>query len=97
MDDDPLVLTNTVAMLQDLGHTAIPASSGQQALDLLRTEDSIDLLLTDEIMPGMTGTELAAAIREWPKLSIILATGFAETPSDRGAPPRLAKPFTQTE
>ena len=98
VDDDPLVLTNTVAMLEDLGHTAIAASAGRQALDVLREEDSIDLVITDEIMPGITGTELAKAIRaEWPELSIILATGFAEAPLDRGRLPRLRKPFSQTE
>jgi CheY-like chemotaxis protein len=98
VDDDPLVLTNTVAILEDLGHAAIAASSGRLALDVLRKDDSIDLVITDEIMPGMTGTELAKVIRaEWPTLSIILATGFAEAPSDRDGPPRLTKPFTQTE
>jgi len=98
VDDDPLVLTNTIAMLDDLGHTAIAASSGRQALNVLREENSVDLVITDEIMPGMTGTELAKAIRTgWPTLSIILATGFAEAPLERIALPRLSKPFTQTE
>ena len=98
VDDDPLVLTNTIAMLDDLGHTAIAASSGRQALNVLREENSVDLVITDEIMPGMTGTELAKAIRtEWPTLSIILATGFAEAPLERVTLPRLSKPFTQTE
>ena len=49
-------------------------------------------------MPDMTGAELAKAIRaEWPKLPVILATGFAETPSGRVELPRLAKPFTQAD
>ena len=49
-------------------------------------------------MPDMTGTELANAIRaEWPKLSVILATGFAEAPTNHLALPRISKPFTQTE
>jgi PAS domain S-box-containing protein len=98
VDDDPLVLTNTVAMLEDFGHTAIAASSGRQALNVLREENAIDLVIADQVMPGMTGMELAKAIRaEWPKLSIILASGFAEAPIDRLALPRLSKPFTQTE
>jgi PAS domain S-box-containing protein len=98
VDDDPLVLTNTVAMLEDVGHTAIAASSGRQALNLLREDNSIDLVITDQIMPGMTGIELANVIRaEWPKLSVILATGFAETPTGQLPLPRLSKPFTQTE
>ena len=85
-------------MLEDFGHAAFAASSGRQALKVLREENSIDLVITDQIMPGMTGMELAKAIRtEWPKLSIILATGFAETPIDRLVLPRLSKPFTQTK
>jgi DNA-binding LytR/AlgR family response regulator len=49
-------------------------------------------------MPEMTGAELARTIRaKWPKLSIVLATGFAETPADSIALPRLSKPFTQAE
>src|SRR5471030_1630230 len=42
-------------MLEELGHTAIAATSGRIALDVLRKEDSIDLVITDEVMPGMTG------------------------------------------
>lgn len=98
MDDDPLVLNNTIAMLEDLGHTAIAAPSGRIALDVLRSMDSLDLVITDQIMPDMTGTELATAIRaEWPKLPVILATGFAETPAGTVPLPRLAKPFNQAE
>jgi PAS domain S-box-containing protein len=98
VDDDPLILTNTVAMLEDLGHTAIGASSGRMALEILRSADTVDLVVTDQVMPDMTGAELAKVIRaEWPKLPIILATGFAETPSGRVALPRLSKPFTQED
>jgi CheY-like chemotaxis protein len=85
-------------MLEDLGHTAIAAPSGRMALEILRSADSIDLVITDQIMPDMTGAELAKAIRaEWPKLPVILATGFAETPLDSVPLPRLAKPFKQTD
>jgi PAS domain S-box-containing protein len=98
VDDDPLVLTNTVAMLEELGHTAIEASSGKRALEILGEDNSIDLIVTDQAMPEMTGAELARTIRaKWPKLSIVLATGFAETPADSIALPRLSKPFTQAE
>jgi PAS domain S-box-containing protein len=98
VDDDPLVLTNTFAMLEDLGHVAIAASSGRVALEILRSGEAVDLVITDQIMPDMTGMELAKAIgAEWPKLPIILATGFAETPIGRVALPRIAKPFTQKD
>jgi CheY-like chemotaxis protein len=70
---------NTVAMLEDLGHTVFEACSGKEALDILRREDSIDLVVTDQAMPKMTGTELAKVIRnEWPDIPVLLATGYAD-------------------
>ncbi len=99
VDDDSLVLLNTVAMLEDLGHTALAAASGQQALDILRQEARVDLLIVDQAMPHMTGTQLAAAVKvEWPDLPMILATGYAELPP--GTNPvlqRLNKPFRQSD
>ncbi|MGC1780323.1 MAG: PAS domain S-box protein [Xanthobacteraceae bacterium] len=98
VDDDSLVLTNTVAMLEDLGHTAIGVSSGNAALETLRQDDSIDLVITDQIMPQMTGMQLADAIKtEWPGLAVILASGFAETPAGKQRLPQLSKPFNQSE
>ena len=98
VDDDALVLTNTLAMLEDLGHTAIGASSGAAALDILRRDDSIDVVITDQIMPQISGMQLASAIKTiWPGLPIILATGFAEAPASAAELPRLSKPFTQGE
>jgi PAS domain S-box-containing protein len=99
VDDDGLVLTNTIAMLDDLGHTAIAASSGPEALDILRQQGSVDLVITDYAMPRMTGLQLADAIKkEWPELPVIVATGFAEMEPDTELDlPKLAKPFTETE
>jgi PAS domain S-box-containing protein len=99
VDDDPLVLTNTIAMLEDLGHTAIAAASGDEALRLLRKQERVDLVITDQAMPQMTGAELAEVIRvEWPGLQVIIATGFAEIPPGFAANlPRLAKPFNEFE
>jgi PAS domain S-box-containing protein len=97
VDDDSLVLNNTAAMLEDLGHTVFEALSGEQALDILRRKQRIDLVITDHVMPEMTGLELAETIRaSWPSMPIVIATGFAETPSNpRIELPRLAKPFDQ--
>ena len=99
VDDDALVLMNTVAMLEDLGHTAFEAFSGKDALEILRREDSIDLVITDQAMPHMTGTQLAKAIKqEWPDVSVLLATGYAELrPEDEIGLPKLSKPFLQGE
>ena len=99
VDDDGLVLTNTVAMLDDLGHTGISASSGKEALNILRQQNSVDLVITDYAMPQMNGLQLADAIKkEWPGLPIIIATGFAEMePETESSLPKLAKPFTEAE
>ena len=99
VDDDALVLMNTVGMLEDLGHTVIEAYSGKEALEILRREDSVDLVVTDQAMPKMTGTELAKVIRsEWPDIPVLLATGYAEmAPRDDIGLPKLAKPYLQRE
>ena len=99
VDDDALVLMNTIAMLEDLGHTAFEAFSGKQALEILHREDSVDLVITDQAMPQMTGTQLAKAIKqEWPDVSVMLATGYAEIkPEDDIGLPKLSKPFLQGE
>ena len=99
VDDDSLVLTNVVAMLEDLGHKVIDVSSGSRALDVIDADPSVDLVVTDQAMPGMSGLQLIAAIQaRRPTLPVILATGYAELPPgiDR-AIGRLAKPFTQRE
>ena len=99
VDDDPLVSFNTSAMLEEMGHTVFTAVSGTRALEILRGEDPIDLLITDQAMPGMKGSELAATIRaEKPDLPVIIATGYAELSAEEGAEfPKLAKPFFQQE
>jgi PAS domain S-box-containing protein len=99
VDDDALVLMNTIAMLEDLGHTVFEAFSGKQALEILQREDSVDLVITDQAMPHMTGTQLAKAIKqEWPNVSVLLATGYAEIkPEDDIGLPKLSKPFLQGE
>jgi CheY-like chemotaxis protein len=99
VDDDPLVALNTSALLEELGHTVYSAPSAMQALEILRREKTIDLLITDQLMPGMTGSELASRIRaEKAQFPIILATGYAElAPGEGEGLPRLAKPFSQRE
>jgi PAS domain S-box-containing protein len=97
VDDDPLVLTNTVDLLEDLGHTVLQAGTAEEALRLLRADTSIALLVSDHVMPQMTGAQLiATAQQERAHLPVVLATGYAELPA--GLPPqvvRLSKPFDQ--
>jgi CheY-like chemotaxis protein len=95
-DDDALVLMNTVAMLEDLGHEVIEAHSASRALEIAQSGERFDLVVTDQAMPGMTGVQLATTLRESsPTLPIILATGYAELPPGSDSTlVRLAKPFT---
>jgi DNA-binding NtrC family response regulator len=97
VDDDALVLANTRAMLEDLGHTVIMAYSGEQALEQLERTSGVDLVITDHAMPKMTGSDLAKRITaRRPDMPIILATGYAELPTATDATlPRLAKPYRQ--
>jgi signal transduction histidine kinase/CheY-like chemotaxis protein len=100
VDDDNLVLMNMTAMLEDLGHTVIDASSGADALAIIDAGTRLDLVISDQAMPGMTGMQLHDAIRaRRPELPFVLATGFAELPAgiERRRLRRLAKPFTQGE
>jgi len=99
VDDDALVLMNTVHMLEDLGHTVFEAYSGYEALEILKREDGIDLVVTDQAMPKMTGTELAKIIkREWPDIPVLLATGYADrVRGDDVGLPKLTKPYMQRE
>jgi PAS domain S-box-containing protein len=99
VDDDSLVLLNTCAMLEDMGHTVLQAMSGLEALEIIERGDRIDLLVSDQAMPGMTGLQLISAVRALrPDLPVILATGFAELPPGADASlHRLAKPFRQVD
>ncbi len=100
VDDDALVLINTAAMLDDLGHEVLTASSGKEGLELLQARSDVDLVICDELMPHMTGTEMARIIHAaHPDMPFVLASGYAslggadETAAD--ALPKIAKPFTQ--
>lgn len=97
VDDDALVLMNTTALLEDLGHRVIEASSAREALAILEGGGEIDLLITDHAMPQMTGAQLIAEVgQRWPALPVILATGYADLPAGAGVL-RLNKPFWQAD
>jgi CheY-like chemotaxis protein len=89
----------TVDMLEDLGHEVVEAGSAAEALTLLQAGAHLDMVITDQAMPGMRGTELAAQIvQKYPGLPIILATGYAELPNEEASGlPRLSKPFRQED
>ena len=98
VDDDRLVLFNTTAMLEDLGHEVVEASSADEAMAQLE-KGGFDMLITDQAMPRMTGLQLLEVVRQrWPSLPVILATGYAEIPgSTQVTVPKLSKPFTERD
>lgn len=96
VDDDPLVLLNTVAMLEDLGHEAIGMPSAVMAMALFTNRDDIDLVVTDQAMPDMTGVDLLAALADLrPGLAAIIASGYGTGIEVPEHAMRLNKPFDQ--
>jgi PAS domain S-box-containing protein len=88
-------------LLEELGHTVIEASGGDEALDLCRArQGAIDILLTDVVMPTMNGRDLAEKVRELkPEIRVIYMSGYtAKAIENRGileaGIPFLQKPFT---
>lgn len=65
VDDNEINRRVLSAMLKKLGHKMIAASSGQEALDIVRSGMAIDLILMDCEMPGMNGFETTESIRHW--------------------------------
>jgi PAS domain S-box-containing protein len=100
VDDDPLVLMNTATMLEDLGHKVWSARSGEMALDILeKSASEIDLVITDQAMPHLSGLQLAEKINAaWPAIPVIMATGYANLSAvETKRVPELPKPFSQRQ
>ena len=79
VDDDRLSLMSTAAMLNNLGYRVFSATTGKQALSIIRKEIVPDLVIIDHSMPDMNGLELAEAIKsEWPDIRLIFTTPLAD-------------------
>jgi signal transduction histidine kinase/CheY-like chemotaxis protein len=97
VDDDVAVRATTAAVLRDLGYDVREASGGAEALDLLRRDSQIEVLLTDVVMPGMNGAELARlapGVRHG--VAILFMSGYADPAEITGALRRhrmVRKPF----
>lgn len=98
VDDEEHVRASTSYMLADLGYQVIEAASGEEALQLLDAGQQFDLLVTDHLMPGISGTDLARMVRAArPETAILLVSGYADR---EGLDPdlrRLNKPFRESE
>jgi len=97
VDDEDLIRGTTAQMLDDIGYTVIEAASAQEALPHLSNPE-LAMLLTDHLMPGMSGTELAReAQSRRPGLPILIISGYADLDEVAADLPRLMKPFLASE
>jgi two-component system, cell cycle response regulator CpdR len=95
VDDDPLVLELTVAMLEELGCDVLQAHSGNDALEKIADDPSIEILIADINMPGLSGTELAERARSFrDELPVILLSGRE---SDSHGYPLIRKPVLRSD
>ena len=100
VEDEEGVRRMSVETLRSLGYTVRHAPDGATALRLLEELGEVSLLLTDIVMPGMTGKELAtAAMEKWPELPVLYTTGYTRNAVVHGGivdpgVAFLSKPFT---
>jgi PAS domain S-box-containing protein len=79
VDDEPEVRALVIEVLEDLGYTVLQAGNGTEALNVLKTDAHVDLLVTDVGLPGMNGRQVADAARAHrPGLTVLFITGYAE-------------------
>jgi signal transduction histidine kinase/ActR/RegA family two-component response regulator len=99
VDDESLVLTMAETILTDFGYKVLTASGGQKALAILGQPGvNVDLVITDLVMPGMGGRELAERIRQGnPRLPVMPTSGYVLADDKKGGAGYLQKPFTSTE
>mgnify|MGYP001952205579 CR=1 FL=1 len=98
VDDEELVRASTSYMLAELGYRVIEAACGEEAMQLVVNGESFDLLVTDHLMPGINGTDLARLVRaSRPGIAILLVSGYAEREGLDPELPRLTKPFRKSE
>jgi CheY-like chemotaxis protein len=99
VDDEDIVRTATADMLRDVGYDVVEFASASQALVALRSGIEADILISDYLMPGMTGANLVKELWTQAKhMPALLITGYAnageDVPSDL---PLLSKPFRQVD
>jgi CheY-like chemotaxis protein len=99
VDDEDLVLTMGQTILGAYGYRVLTANSGQKALDALASNQAIDLVITDLVMPAMSGSELVEHIRQVsPATRILCTSGYVwPTGPHTEATDYLQKPFTSQD
>jgi CheY-like chemotaxis protein len=94
VDDEELVRASTSEMLQELGYSVLQAHSAEDALRMVRDGLRPSVLITDHLMPGLSGTQLARTVQNvLPDLPVLIVSGYAELEGIDPDLERLTKPF----
>ena len=102
VEDEPMVRSVAERALTRHGYTVITADNGEDALEILSSGETIDLLISDVVMPGMDGpTMVREARKSWPDLKILFMSGYAEEQLRKSIDIEnvnfLPKPFSVTD
>jgi two-component system, cell cycle sensor histidine kinase and response regulator CckA len=99
IDDEDLLLTMGEMVLSSYGYRVLTANSGQRALEIFAEKGpEIDLVITDLVMPNMSGRELIERLRrQAPTVKVICASGFVRPPSSEEKENYLQKPFASQD
>ena len=98
VDDEPLIRMSTADMLGEMGYSVTEAASGEEALEIVEAGLEPAILITDQLMPGITGTELVLRVRQLsPATIVLIISGYAEVEGIAPNLPRLTKPFRETD
>jgi CheY-like chemotaxis protein len=85
-------------MLGDIGFSVVEAASAEEALRIIETGARFDLVVTDHLMPGMSGTDFAGLLRgRLPDLPVLVVSGYSDADGIAPDLPRLSKPFRKDE
>jgi CheY-like chemotaxis protein len=103
VEDNDKVREATVSRLESLGYAVLPTSTGPEAIKLLESDEPVDLVFSDIVLPGnMTGYDVAEWVRsKKPDLKVVLTSGYSEMPLAVSEAVReirlLAKPDTREQ
>jgi CheY-like chemotaxis protein len=98
VDDEQLVRLSTAEMLKELGYTVVEVSSAEEAISRIRSGLSPKFVVTDHLMAGVTGAELARTLTaSEPPIPVLIISGYADVDGIPAEFATLTKPFRKDE